>query len=648
MNLSTSVRPALLLATVVYLLAVFPCLQPVSAKDSWVRVSSKNFVLVGNANEKEIKQVGVRLEQFREIVSRLFAGANFKSSVPTTVIVFKSDKSFRPFKPTPNVAGYFQSGSDVNYITLTTESSGTERKPFNIIFHEYTHLLVNATSINVPTWFNEGLAEYYSTFSIANDQKVVLGRPIAGHVYLLRYRKMLPLRTLFQVDHKSPDYNQGDNQSIFYAQSWALIHYLSHGKNGQRATQVAKFLNLMTTTISVEEAFQSAFSVSFEEMENELWTYIHRNTYSILSKQFDSKVKLDFEMRATPITDAEAQAYLGDLLLHGDRPEAEGYLKRALELDPNLAMVHASLGILRVREGKLDEARKSLERAVAANSQNYLIHYYYAFALSREGIDKGAAVSAYAPEALAKMRAGLNKAIELRPDFLESYSLLAFLNVVSGTQLDESVELLKRVLTVSPGRNDLVLMLAQVFMRKDDYKAARQLLEKLSGNNADAQVRERAQALQAQIVSMEEQMARFRARGNEQSMGSTGRSWLQETVVIENPDPTSLLRESLRKPSAGEMQVQGILSRIDCDAKGIVFIVKLGDRQLMVKTDSFKKMKIVSFAESAGREITCGLRRPENDVVINYVPAADTRTRIDGLVKSIEFVPSDFKLKTEP
>ncbi|MGI9068707.1 MAG: hypothetical protein ACR2HX_20185 [Pyrinomonadaceae bacterium] len=180
MNLSTPVRPALLLATVVYLLAVFPCLQPVSAKDSWVRVSSKNLVLVGNANEKEIKQVGVRLEQFREIVSRLFAGANFKSSVPTTVIVFKSDKSYRPFKPTPNVAGYFQSGSDVNYITLTTESRGTERKPFNIIFHEYTHLLVNATSINVPTWFNEGLAEYYSTFSIADDQKVVLGRPIAG------------------------------------------------------------------------------------------------------------------------------------------------------------------------------------------------------------------------------------------------------------------------------------------------------------------------------------------------------------------------------------------------------------------------------------------------------------------------------------
>jgi len=37
----------------------------VSAKDSWVSVRSKNFLLVGNASEKEIRQVALRLEQFR-------------------------------------------------------------------------------------------------------------------------------------------------------------------------------------------------------------------------------------------------------------------------------------------------------------------------------------------------------------------------------------------------------------------------------------------------------------------------------------------------------------------------------------------------------------------------------------------------------
>jgi hypothetical protein len=105
-------------------------------------------------------------------LSRLFVRANFKSPVPTTVIVFKSESSYRPFKPMQNVAGYFQSGPDVNYITLSTESASSEQSSFTIIFHEYTHLLIDATSGNVPTWVNEGLAEYYSTFSISDDQKV--------------------------------------------------------------------------------------------------------------------------------------------------------------------------------------------------------------------------------------------------------------------------------------------------------------------------------------------------------------------------------------------------------------------------------------------------------------------------------------------
>jgi tetratricopeptide (TPR) repeat protein len=630
------------------LLVVLWCPEQVAAKETWVSVRSKNFVLIGNASERDIRQVGVRLEQFREVFSRLFVRANFKSPVPTTVIVFKSDSSYRPFKPMPNVAGYFQAGPDVNYITLTTESSGTEQTSFSIIFHEYTHLLVNATTGNVPVWFNEGLAEYYSTFSIADDQKVVLGRPISNHVHQLRERRMLPLRALFQVNHQSAEYNESDKRSVFYAESWALMHYLLHCKDGQRVAQVGNFLDLLNANVPMEQAFQQAFSMSFEGMESELQTYIQRNRYQVFSGEFESKVKFDREMKAATITEAEVQAYLGDLLLHSNRFEAEEYLKRALELDPNLAMAHASLGMLRVREGKHTEARRSLERAVTANSQNYLIHYYYAFALSREGMDQSEIVSWYPPETVSKMRSELKLAIELRPDFPESYSLLAFVNLVTDTQLDESIELLKQALAITPRRGDIIFMWAQVVMRKQDYPAARQLLEKLTVNNTDAEVRRRAEALLRRIVSIEEQMARLRAEGNPGVVGTGGRSWLQDTEVDPKPDPVAMLRDALRKPLTGEMQVQGVLARIDCDSKGIVFTVRVPDGQLKVKTDSFAKMNIISFTASAGRELTCGLRKPENDVVINYLPAGDSRAKIDGVVKSIEFVPDDFKLKAEP
>ena len=48
------------------------------------------------------------------------------------------------------LAGYFQPGEDVNYITLTTEKASDDQ-PFRTIFHEYVHLLVaNTMGATVP------------------------------------------------------------------------------------------------------------------------------------------------------------------------------------------------------------------------------------------------------------------------------------------------------------------------------------------------------------------------------------------------------------------------------------------------------------------------------------------------------------------
>src|SRR6266576_841885 len=116
----------------------------IQAKDTWTSVRSQNFQLIGNASEKDIRLVANRLEQLRTVFALLFPALKLNSPVPTTVIVFKSDSSYKPFKVNPNVAGYFQPGKDVNYITLTTERASEDR-PFRVIFHEYVHLLIDNT-----------------------------------------------------------------------------------------------------------------------------------------------------------------------------------------------------------------------------------------------------------------------------------------------------------------------------------------------------------------------------------------------------------------------------------------------------------------------------------------------------------------------
>ncbi len=59
----------------------------VSAKDEWLRVRSKNFNLVGNATEKDIRKVATKLEQFRETFRQLVTQSNLNSSIPTNVVV---------------------------------------------------------------------------------------------------------------------------------------------------------------------------------------------------------------------------------------------------------------------------------------------------------------------------------------------------------------------------------------------------------------------------------------------------------------------------------------------------------------------------------------------------------------------------------
>lgn len=646
-------RRAFIFATC--LLLAVSSLAPVAAKDTWTSVRSKNFLLVGNASEKDIRRVGTRLEQFREVFSRLFTNMNVNSPVPTTVVVFKNDESYRPFKPNANTAGYFQPGQDVNYITLKLGNDlRSEQDPFTIIFHEYTHLLIKNTSGNVPTWFNEGLAEYYSTFSISDDQKVVMGRPIASHVYLLRENRMLPLRTLFQVDQKSPYYNERDKQSIFYAESWALMHYLILGKEGERVVQMGKFVELISAGMPTEQAFQQAFKTTFESVEKELRSYIQRDRYPIITGSFNTKVGYDTAMESAKLTEAETLAYLGDLLLHSYREDSEEYLKKALALDPNLPMANASMGMLHVRRGKDEEARKSLERAVAASSQNYLIHYYYAYALSREGNRDMQTVLGFAPETIAIMRSELKRAIQLRPDFLESYSLLAFVNLVSDSNLDETMELLKGAIAKTPGRSDLVFMLAQIYMRKEDFKTTRELIDKLIADS-DEEIRERARGLLAQLVSAEAYRARMKELKEQQVAEARRSPSLRESPAAGVPpeaaetfDHAAVLREALRKPAAGETQTQGKLARIDCDAKGITFFVRINERLLKFNSNSFSDVDLMSFTEDARGEITCGLRKPENNVVVSYLPSSNVRLKVDGVLKSLQFVPDDFKLKTMP
>jgi len=335
--------------------------------------------------------MAIRLEQFREAISRLLSQANINTSVPTTVVVFKSDSSYQPFKPKyrgktrSNVAGYFLSGSEGNYITLNAETR--MENPYQVIFHEYFHFLMANNLTNAPVWLNEGLADFYSTFETLDDErKVRIGKPIVTYLKILNTYPSLPFKTLLTVKRSSSHYNDSNKVAIFYSESWALIHYLMLGNKGVRQSQLTQFISRLKTGIPIEENFRQSFQADYKKIEEELALYTKRNSYMVLEATFTNGLEFDKEMKSALLSEADVQYYLGDLLLHGNRlDEAEAYLQKSLELDPTLAQGQISLAHLRVRQRRFAEAGKLLKSAIAIDPQNYLGPFYYAENLSQSG-----------------------------------------------------------------------------------------------------------------------------------------------------------------------------------------------------------------------------------------------------------------------
>jgi tetratricopeptide (TPR) repeat protein len=642
------------------------------AKETWTSVRSKNFYLVGNASEKEIRQVATKLEQFRDVFTRLFAKAGFNSPIPTTVIVFKSDDSYKPFKPVVDgkvdkVAGYFLPGEDVNYITLTAATSGGEN-PYRVIYHEYVHQLVdtNLGRGSVPPWFNEGLAEYYSTFEVSEDGKVHLGKFIQNHLHLLRVRKLIPLKDLLEVNDYSLDRNKQVTKWMFYAESWALVHYFILGDDGRRLPQMNRFLELFAQKRPTEQAVSEAFGMDTAALEKELRNYVGGRVFQENVATFERKLEFDSEMQAAPLSDAEAERYLGDLLLHmGRYDEANARLEHALQLDPQLAGAHASLGMLRTRQRRFDEAKEELRAAVSAGAPNYLAHYYYAYALSREGMSEGGFVRGYSAETSRAMRDSLRKAIELRPDFPESYILLAFVDLVTNEEIDEGVRLINRARALSPGKESYAFILAQLYLRQEKFDQARATLEPLTRDASDPRMRSNAESLMNHVRTVQERAARMKAaqealaKGNDAGAtdekprlarreGSDAGADSRADAPGEMSEADALnmsINEALRKPLEGETRLVGTLTRVECGPKGLVFVVKSGERTMRLSAKGFDDVRITAYTQEAGAELSCGPLKRESLVVVTFRASADARAKTDGPLAALEFVPSNFKLK---
>ncbi len=635
-----------------------------SGKNRWVNVKSKNFNIIGDATEKDLRDVAKQLEQFREAFRMLFRNMNHNSSVDTNVVVFRNASSYRPFrpkrpdgKPDEGIAGYFQPGEARNYITLSTEYS--KEDTYGTIFHEYIHYLMDANlgRAELPAWFNEGIAGYYQTFKIVDDQKVYLGELRLDHIELLRTNKLMPFRDFLNVDNYSLHGTGGRTRSVFYAQAWLFMHFLMHSENGAYKDRLNAFINLRRRDVEEAEAFRQAFNVDHETLEAALQKYLNQRTMAMAGYDLGKKLVFDSEMQVVPLSEAEANTYLGDLLYHShDYTAAEAYLNKGLELDPRSFDAMTSLGLVKMRQRKFEDARRLLESAAASKTPNYYTLYNFAYVLSRESMDEFGYVREYSEDDRRRMQAALRTSIKLKPDFAENYNLLAFVSLVSGSDLDEAIGFLQQALKVQPGNQYYAIQMARIYLRQNKIDQARRIAESLSKNASKQELKSNADQLLSTIAQMEslkqvneEQRAEFEGLGlkrrtfvNRESISPEEAERLEKERELRN------LNHLIEKPAQGETQIIGKIKRINCSGGSVRFEVEAESGSLILSSKDFESVSMqILHQGTRNLEVGCGANIGAETVVINYREHSDQRQRVAGVISAVSFVPENFRLMSK-
>ncbi len=416
--------------------------RTVLAADNWVSIQSKNFTCVGNAKVEDMKKILIRLEEFREALARTLPNAKLAANKPTIVVVFKDDNAFHPYKPQykgkteDNVGGYFQERADSNFIVLSTDSSVIA--PFDVIFHEYEHFVLRNNMKKAPLWLNEGFAEYYSTFEASDkENKIKVGAPIGRHIGLLRYKPLLPLKTLLSVNAKSPEYHEGSKVGMFYAESWALVHYLMNGNELKRRPQLIRFMNQLSTDAPLDENFRQSFGEDYGQMEQELRSYVSRFVFTVRNTVFLNGFTFDKQMTVTPLTEPQKFAYLGDLLAGVGRfKDAEEKLRKAIQIEPTFGPAKISLAQVLAAQDRYPEAEEVLVSASKDSSKDYRTSYYLGlFLYGRRQFD----------EALKSFQ----KSLEYNSNEARTYSMIGRI-YTALRQDDRAIEAYRNSLSLEP------------------------------------------------------------------------------------------------------------------------------------------------------------------------------------------------------
>ena len=583
----------------------------------WRRVDTPNFVVVGDVSAGELRDVGARFEGFRDALGRIINERVTATVVPAVIVVFSTDDVFSPFRPKYEgrrieVDGLFLPGRDLNYVAIR---NGTGLR---LLFHEYTHLLVDNAGFNVPLWLGEGLAEFYSTLSFERfGAEAVVGGLIQDHLVRLNDTTLIPLEEFLQLSHQSPLYNEGSRRSVLYAQSWAMTHMLYMGQPA-RTKELAQYLELVTSGTPSVEAWKTAFGGV--DIMRELERYIRRQQFTSHRYTLNEKLASLERAPAANLTRSEADGFLGHLLLRlNDQEQAASRLATARQREPENLRVRVSEALLASVRGEYDATTERMTGL--APPDDWLLSYLAGVALADLMERNSASLS---DANMAAARRFFERSARDGVMLPHAVFRLASLETRRGKPADDTRAALERARHTAPGQYEYHLLYAQMLAYGREFAAARQVLGPLMTTRFPPRIRDAARRLMAAVAEAE--------IGKPMSTTS-----LDIAAGGENVDRPSVARPLYRQTKPGETRIEGELTTIECVAgKGVTFHVKTPERVELFTVPTFDGVDFITYRDDLKGSIGCGPSKGAMPVLLTWRAGAAPEARVPV---AIEFLP---------
>jgi tetratricopeptide (TPR) repeat protein len=493
----TSARPYCYLP----LLALSLALPALGSDPEWMEVRSPHFSVVTDAGEKRGRDAALHFEQMRAVFGTIMVKAKVTMPTPLQIVAFRNTKEMRQFaplfkgKPTP-VSGLFEGNSDRSFILLDMSAED----PWQVVFHEYAHQLLNGnTNLSVQPWFDEGFAEYFSTIKV-NGREADVGLPSETNYQVLQQTGLVKVADLFRVQHDSSTYNEsGDHRSVFYAESWLVVHYL-YEKN--LIAKVGPYFDLaIDRRVPAEDAIQQAFGFSAAQFDKELRDYFSRNRF--LYGKIPAPAGIESAgYTAKPMTMADAKAVLADTHLHSPdyQDKAVAEFQEVLKLQADNAAALRGLGYAYLMKRDFHRAGEYFAQAADHDSNDPRVLYYSGMLAEMEEGQGLASDSAR----LAVIQKQLEKSVALDPEFADAYSMLAFAYMSQGNH-EQALTTMKKAVALNPRNQDYLFNLTQLYLANREVDPALAILEQLK-NSTDPAVAAKASQSLAQAKEFKQAM----------------------------------------------------------------------------------------------------------------------------------------------